>query len=332
MATPVLAALRRAYPQARLDFAVGEWSAPALAHNSHLSGLVDCGLVGSGRRYPLAQYRALVDRVRRAGYDWCLILERSAVVGLVPWLAGVRHRIGLDSGGRGFAHTVRVPVVRGRHEAETYLDVVRAAGVPVEDPRLEFYPTEQERARAVTLLPDEGRWLAIHPGGGTNPGMSLTAKRWPADRFAAIAGRTAAAGMRVALVGAAYDAPLAEEVERAVEARARPAVSNLAGKTTLGELGAVLERCAAFLGNDTGAMHLAVAVGTPPVALFGPTDPAMYGPYRLGEAVSAGLPCSPCFVDGRAPDCAGPRCMEAITVDEVWNALQQVLGSREGTQ
>ncbi len=325
MATPAVAALRQAFPDARLDFAVGGWSTPALAGNPRLDRLVDCGLVGSGRRYPLGQYRQLVAKVRQGGYDWCFTLERSAVVGMVPWLAGVPHRIGIDSAGRGFAHTVRVPLQQGRHEAETYLDLVRTVGVPAINPRLEFFPSEAEHQRAAGLLPGPGPWLAVHPGGGTNPGMTLGAKRWPAARFAQVARLAIAQGLGVVLVGAEYDMSLAAEVQAAAGSVPAGAMLSLAGRTTLGELAAVLGRCAAFLGNDTGAMHLAVAVGTPPVALFGPTDARMYGPYRLGESLSAGLDCAPCFVDGRIPRCPAPRCMEAISVGQVWEALQRVL-------
>jgi ADP-heptose:LPS heptosyltransferase len=142
-----------------------------------------------------------------------------------------------------------------------------------------------------------------------------------------LASRIIGAGRRVILVGAAYDAPLAEAVAIGLE-NGDGQLINLASQTTLGELAAVLERCVAFVGNDTGAMHLAVAVGTPALALFGPTDPQVYGPYRLGEAITAGLDCSPCFLDGRAPNCQHQNCMEAITVEQAWAALLRVIDGR----
>jgi lipopolysaccharide heptosyltransferase II len=331
MSTPVLAALRLAHPSARIDYAVGDWSAPALANNSRLNGRLDCAIGGSGRSVPFKDMMSLANAVRRGRYDWCLTLERSAVVGLVPWMAGVPVRAGLDSAGRGFAHTVRVPVARPRHEVETYLDVVRALGIPVTKARLEYFTTASGQHKAAGLLPDGDPWVAIHPGGGANPGMTLTAKRWPVARFAALARKIVEAGLRVALVGAEYDAPLASEIAAELANRPERWV-NLAGALSLCDTAAVLERCAAFVGNDTGAMHLAVAVGTPPVALFGPTDPLMYGPYRLGEAVTGGLDCSPCFIDGRAARCEAPRCMEAIKVDRVWAGLQRALsGERVGS-
>ena len=157
--------------------------------------------------------------------------------------------------------------------------------------------------------------------------MNLATKRWPAERFASIAERLVAElGAQVLLTGGPGDTPLAEKVEAAISCR----VVNLVGRTGLGELGAILERCDLFLGNDTGAMHLAVAVGTPVVAIFGPTSPANYGPYGSGAGVALWRPveCSPCLRRGRAnAQCPRPRCIEAITVEEVWQALKASLPS-----
>ncbi len=335
MSTPTIVALRRAFPQARIDFAVGGWSRPVVEHNPRLDGLVDCGPVGSGP-YSWADYRALVRRLRAGGYDACFVLDRSPLMALLPWLAGIPHRIGLDSGGRGFAHTVRVPVEGVKHEAELYLDTVRAAGIEVVAPRLEFFPTETDRVEmerilsaALSSFPSPPSPLAlIHPGGGANPGMTLSAKRWPPPRFAALADRLMAeAGATVLLVGGPGDEPLAEAVKGAMQHQP----VDLTGRLSLGQLGALCQRSRLFVGNDTGAMHLAVAVGTPTVALFGPSDPRMYGPFGAGHvALWHDMGCNPCFVAGRfRADCARFRCIEAVTVDEVWAAACGLLGEVE---
>jgi ADP-heptose:LPS heptosyltransferase len=120
------------------------------------------------------------------------------------------------------------------------------------------------------------RVAAVFPGGGRNPGMVLDAKRWPADRYAALADTLHAEyGLAVVLAGAEHDRPVTVAVRRLMRA---PAV-DLAGRTGFGTLGALFARCALFAGNDCGPMHLAAAVGTPVLAIFGPTDPAVYGPF-----------------------------------------------------
>ncbi len=318
MSTPLIAALRRAYPEARLDYAVGPWSRPLLATNPHIDSLIDCGPVGSGP-YHWGDFWTLVGRLR--GYEACFVLERSPLMSLLPYLAGIPHRVGLDSGGRGFSLTVAVPVEGVKHEADLYLDTARAVGVEVSQPRLEYHPTTEDRGQALDLLEGLRRpLLAIHPAGGRNPGQHLPAKRWPAERFAAIAERAIEEkSASVVLLGGPGD----EEVAAQVKGRMAQGPLDLTGRLTWGETAAVLERCDLFLGNDTGAMHLAVAVGTKVVAIFGPSDPRMYGPYddRSVALWKGGEP--PPLRQVKPEDAS----IEAVTVEEVWEAVRKVLAN-----
>jgi ADP-heptose:LPS heptosyltransferase len=194
MTTPLLAGLRRAYPNARITYAVGAWSRKALEGNPNVDEFIDCGAVGSGRYRP-ADVVALVKALRRQHFDLAITLDRSPALGLLPFLAGIPRRVGLDSGSRGFAHTVRVPVdwQRPKHEAELFLDCLRSLGLAIVDPHLEFRPSVADRAFAAAVLPGHATsqsWLvAIHPGGAANPGMTLLSKRWQPEGFAAVADR-----------------------------------------------------------------------------------------------------------------------------------------------
>ena len=347
MATPVIAALRQAFPRARIDFAVGGWARAMVESNPRLDGLVDCGPVGSGpsassghgSRYSWREYFDLVGRIRAGGYEACFVLDRSPLISLLPYLGGIPQRVGLDSQGRGFSLTVGVPVVGIRHETELYLDTVRAVGVEVKGPRaeipaLEFYPSEEDRrhvAEMLALSPAEGLRAApqvplavIHPAGGSNPGMTLSAKRWPPQRFAALADRlTEERGAQVCLVGGPYDRPIAAAIKDGMGYE----LHDLTGQLTFGQLGALLERCDLFIGHDTGAMHLAVAVGAPVVAIFGPSDPRMYGPYgKNSVTLWHDVGCNPCLLRGRwDAACRRFRCIEAVTVEEVWQAAITLL-------
>ncbi len=368
MATAALRSLRQSFPGARIDFFVGDWSKQVLIGNPHVDNIVSCGRVGSGS-YSLAEYFHLVRQLRQGTYDACFVLERSAFITSLPFLAGIPVRIGLDSEGRGFSLGVRVPVDRPKHEAELYLDTLRAVGVNPVDPRLEFFPLPGDDEAAISLLKDAGLELAgggrfhlsrslrlrrsetdtrhlsrslrlrrsetdtrqtcpchspmlvaIHPAGGVNPGMDFLAKRWPAERFGAIGDRLAREyRATVLIVGAAADAPLAEAM---VQSMREPAI-NLAGKTGFGELAAIFRRCDLFVGNDTGPMHLAVAMETPIVAIFGPSDERMYGPYTdNASVVTSDVPCRPCFKKGSANPCNEYRCVLNVTVEQVWQAVQ----------
>jgi len=330
MATPVIAALRQAFPRARIEFAVGGWSRAMVENNPHLDGLVDCGPVGSSSRYCWREYLDLVRRIRAGRYEACFVLDRSPLISLLPYLGGVPQRVGLDSRGRGFSLTVGLPVVGLHHEAELYLDTVRAVGIKVNEPRLEFYPAGEDR-RHVTEMVNKCQGaisqvplIVIHPAGGSNPGMILSAKRWPPQRFAALADRLVEErGAQVLLVGGPDDSPIAAVIKEAM--RQKP--WDLTGQLTLGQLGALLERCDLFIGHDTGAMHLAVAMGTPVVAIFGPSDPRMYGPYGENSvALWHDVGCNPCLLRGRWDTaCRRFRCIEAITMEEAWQAAATFL-------
>ncbi|MBI2846036.1 MAG: glycosyltransferase family 9 protein, partial [Chloroflexi bacterium] len=155
LSTALVAALRRHYPEARIDYAVGSWSRPLLENNPNIDALVDCGPVGSGR-YSWAEYRVLVDRLRSGGYQAAIVLDRSPLIALLPYFAGIRHRAGLDRKGRGFSLTLGVAVQELRHEAETYLDVGRAMGVLISEPRLEFYPLPDDEQNVAEYLSSLG--------------------------------------------------------------------------------------------------------------------------------------------------------------------------------
>jgi lipopolysaccharide heptosyltransferase II len=256
----------------------------------------------------------------------CLVLERSPLFAVLPLLAGIPVRAGIDSGGRGFALNVRVPWDESLHEADLYLSVAGALDCPTDGHHLRFEPDSEARAAAAIVRRHTfgGRVVAIAPGGGANPGMDLPEKRWPPERYAALADRLVReAGVTVALIGGPLDRPVCDAMRAAMEA---PCI-DLTGDTSFAERGAFLQRCALFVGNDSGPMHLAVAVGCPVVAVFGPTDVGLYGPYHARAlTVRRDLPCSPCFVHGHFPPCPNHHaCMRGLQIDEVFAACQELL-------
>ena len=331
MATPTLSALRQSFPKSTISLVVGSWSRSVVDGNPDVDEIIDCGSIAGGRSVSAVEYFRLVRKLRRRRFECCFVLERSALLTAIPWMAGIPVRVGLDSGGRGFSLTVRVAVPDRRHEADLYLDTVRGIGCEPRQPTLKFVPSAIDQARAEAVLARLGGApiVAVHPGGGVNPGMSLPAKRWPAERYAAVADRLIARGYSLLLIGDAQDRGVVNVVKEHMEGIA----TDLAGQLTLGELGAVVSRCRLVVANDTGPMHLAVAVGTPVVAIFGPSDPSVYGPYRQDNAVaSSGLPCSPCFRQGRARPCSDPKCMSSLSVETVWALVEAKLGATPGSE
>ncbi|MBI2305066.1 MAG: lipopolysaccharide heptosyltransferase II [Chloroflexi bacterium] len=325
MATPTIDQLRRHFPHAHLAMAVGHWAKAVVANNPHLDEIIPCDGVGGGTGWSLRGYLALLREVRRRRFDVCLVLERSPLLTTLPFLAGIPRRLGLDSAGRGFSLNHPVPCPSHRHEVLLYLDALGGLGIQPFSPRLQFFPSTQDQAWAEERLP-LGPWMALHPGGGHNPGNVVPVKRWPAVGFAVVANHLMKGGMGTILVGSEEDKAVAAQIKSQLGGDGQ--VLDFTGETSLGQLGALLHRCRLFIGNDAGPLHLAAAVDTPAVGIFGPSDPQRYGPFSPRCAVVyKNLPCGPCVEGGQGVRCSDPKCMAAISPQEVWQAAESLLNN-----
>ena len=334
MTTPLLEVLKANYPKAQITYVAGTWSKTVAEHHPAVTHVIDCGTVGIAGRYRISEYLKLARRLRGQHFDLALVLDRSPMLTLLPWLAGVARRVGPDSLGRGFPLTDRVPVSTSpthlEHEAEIYLDLARALKLQMDHPHMRFVPTEEERQ---TVQHDERRQVAVFTGGGSNPGMDLTAKRWPLERYRDIVSKLVhELGVQVLLIGGRDDVKLNQTLLAELDVQAG-SVIDLAGKTSFGQSAAQIEACTLFIGNDSSPMHLAAAVGTSVIAIFGPTSPQEYGPYPLDDPQHIALwhnpKGQPCFFLGKMQSCTNCTCMQAVTVDEVWDAVERLIGQSQ---
>ena len=319
-ATPALRSLRRTFPNASIT---------ALT-SPHCVGLLQgTGLVDQTLALDKWQSRlpvALAVRLRGGRFDSMLLLHHLTTRGGVARYAalatavGAAVRAGLDNG-RGWFLTHRAPDFGFgvRHEVDYCNDVAGLLGAPPDNGPMEFPLTAADRLEAQRVLPAARARVAIHAGSGS---YSL-ARRWPLHRYAEVAQGLAAGGVSVVVVGG----PGEEDLGRAILCDV-----DLTGRTTLRQLGAVLETCDAFLGNDSGVMHIAAAVGTPVVALFGPSNHGAWGPWDpsgRSVVVRAGLPCMPCIYRGHdlgtPRGCPNRTCLDLITVDQVLETVQGIL-------
>lgn len=330
MTTPLLEVIRQNYPDAHITYVAGGWSKTIVEHQTSVDSVIDCGTVGIAGRYTLTDYFKLALRLRSSHFDLAFVLDRSPMLTLLPWLAGVVRRIGPDSLGRGFSLTDRVPVSSSpahlQHQADIYLDLARALHLAIDHPRMSFVPTPEEQQ---AILRSTRKQVAVFPGGGSNPGMQLTAKRWPLERYRELVRRLVhELDVQVVLPGGQDDYDLNEALLAGLEVPEH-AVVNLAGKTSIGQLGAQLAACALFIGNDSSPMHLAAAVNTPVIAIFGPTSPQEYGPYPPDDPKHIAIwhhpTGQPCFFLGKMQACEHCTCMQAVTVDDVWQAVLRLL-------
>jgi heptosyltransferase-2 len=269
-------------------------------------------------------------QLRDARADAILLMPNSFGSAWDASRAGIAERWGFRAGGRGWMLTRGVARPRGRlHQIDYYLALVRGLGIdaPATTPRLAARQQTLEQADA--LLRQQGA-PAGAPLVGFAPGAAYGhAKRWPPDRVAAVAAALAARGAVPVLLGAAADRETARAIESALPAGTR--VVDLVGRTSLRQLVGVIARSAAFVSNDSGAMHVAAALGVPLTAIFGPTDERVTAPaLRQGQGradiIVRDVFCRPCLLRECPID---HRCMKRIDVAAVLQSVRSHIDANE---
>lgn len=280
LATAAFTALRRAYPNAHITWAVGRWSQPLIESLPGLDALLDTGTAALPVK-ALGGFWRFVRQVRAGHYDVLVSLVRSPLMSLAAWFSGVPQRAGPDSNRRGFGYTLRLPLNPDdiRHEAEIYLDVVRTLGIDTHGCYARIPVQAAARlawqARQAQHGPQRP-YIVINPAGGDNPGMVMHSKRWPAANFAALADALAEQhAAQIVLLAGPNDGPIVDAVQRHM----RTAATRFVGGLPFAEIGALAESALLYVGNDTGLTHLAAAVGAKTVMIFGPSDPRRYAPF-----------------------------------------------------
>jgi len=323
LTVPFLRNLRRAEPQAFIAWMVAPGSSDVVKGIPYVDEMIYWDPVtihadSRGTHRTFSAKLSFICDLRSRGFHKVYVLKRSLSSAIIAHLTGARERIGFDTEGRGFLLTTRVPYRNDRHEVQNFLDVLRADGIPVADDYLELWPEPEEEEAARQLLLKEGigpkeRLVAIHPF------SAVVERGWPLENFGLLAQRLSReAGCRAVIVGSTGDSKTFNRVRQLFG----ESTVDLVGKCTLRETIALLKRCALFVGNDSGIMHLAAAAQTPLVALFGPQSPVKFGPWsHRAKVIYKGLQCSPCkqkfFSECEPSARMRPACMEQITVDEV---------------
>lgn len=316
-ALPVVTAIKKIMPDLFLGWVVRRRCADLLRGNPDIDRLYvieDNANVGV---LPDLSAQLRADR-----YDTVFDMQGLFMSGLVSLISGAPRRIGLDRNrelNKLFMTDASVPGKDSdRHPTDIlsgFLALLSEDAQPSDKPHR--FLAHAERPFAVEVL----RGLR-KPVIALNTGASTVYKRWPLQYWEELAKWIVDSGGSVALLGGESDAVPTRVIEEAVEAPAH--VRNLAGRTSLRQLAAVIGRCDMMVSGDTGPLHVATLIGTPTVSVYGPTSPRRTGPYGRGHLVLyKELPCSPC---NRRPTCNGRvDCMKQITPEDVIDAVTQVL-------
>jgi len=328
-ALPVLRLLKLHFRDAKIYWWVDSGLAPLLEGDPDLAGIVKFERKRWSSPLHWPEMARSIGWMRAQRFDWVIDLQgllRSAIFG---WLAHGKFFAGLDNpfeGGREGARLLYDLAVHSgpAHAVDRYLTLLPALNVPVHT-NYKWLPERPQIAAAVkTKWPESAtsRWIAIQPG------ARWATKCWPVKNFAELVRLLAQRfpDVRFAVMGSANDKPLGETISSAVPDR----VLNLCGQTSLFEMIEWLRRCELMVTNDTGPMHVAAALGVPVVALFGPTDPRLTGPYgQIENVLRIELPCAPCFKS----HCTWKNpmeCLTAITPAKVFEFAEKKLKDASG--
>jgi heptosyltransferase-1 len=351
---PSLAALRRCFPDAHITWAVEEAASDLLAGHPDIDQLLVSRRkswlrdIRQGRiKTPLKEINQFLKELRSRPYEIVIDFHGLLKSAVIVLLSGGKRRLGYNSMQElsGLFYNEKIPEAMGKHAVDRYLDFVRYLAGERHDsqetacltgkPEFRIHIGDEERRRVKALLdahpeiikPSDNVGDGKDSGGRRKPERQFVAvntvafwetKLWEENKFAELCDQIdQRLGIGVVLTGTE-----AGPLDRIIRQMKRAAV-NLGGRTTLRELASLYSEAALVVTTDSGPMHLAAAVGTPVIALFGPTDPLRTGPYGTDhKVIRLGLSCSPCF----RKTCKAPRCMTDISVEEVFSAVKERLG------
>ncbi|MFH1678975.1 MAG: lipopolysaccharide heptosyltransferase II [Candidatus Omnitrophota bacterium] len=276
-----------------------------------------------GKQGNLISRLAFIFKLRRQEFDKAFILKPSLSRSLILKFAGIKQIIGFDNPKSNWLLRVRVPQPeKPLHKIDYFLTILEYLGLKVSKRRYEFSPSDKDRDYINSLFSREKIALNL-PLIVINPGGNWLPKRWLPDKFAELIKRIKDKfPANIVITGAGKDRPLADGIIK----KSGKDVYNFAGETSLGQIGALMERADIVISADSGPMHIAAAVGKKVIALFGPTSAQITGPYPPENhiIIQKDTGCKiPCYDS----NCCDYLCMKAISVEEVIEKVQELIKS-----
>lgn len=330
LASPVVSVLKRHAPKAEVDALVYAETAPMLSGHPALSELftIDRNWAEQGLLFQLTSEFQLLKQLRARRYDLVVALSDKPRVAWLARFTGARYAVTAQKSDRprfwrrSFTHFYPLPRGNTRHTVEMHLDALRRLGIlpAADERRVVLVPGEEAERRVDALLArhgvERGRFVQMHPA------SRWLFKCWPAKRVSELIDILQQRGERIVLTGA--DNPDESAYLRDVLSAVRQAPVNLAGQLGLKELAALTARARLFVGVDSAPLHIASAMGTPAVALFGPSGEIEWGPWQIAHRVVVSAhACRPCGING----CGGSNrseCLETLPVERVLAAIDEL--------
>ncbi|MFH1678528.1 MAG: glycosyltransferase family 9 protein [Candidatus Omnitrophota bacterium] len=337
--TPLIRNLRFYYPEAFIAVAVQKKVAPILENNPNINKVISFSrgdfkdLSRRSRLKATGLFMRTLGEIRHYKFDLCIDLSLEHRYSLVLKFLGVRKRIGFNFRNRGrfLSSRINIDGFEGKHVVEYHLELLKLLGKEPRYHKLELYLKQDEKDWAEKALKNNGvskdnLIIGIIPGGGASWGRQSYLKHWPAKGFAQVADKLAeACRAKIIVFSGASDREIGADV---IQKMNQPVI-DMAARTDLRQLAALISRCNLIITNDGGPLHLAVALGIKSISLFGPVDERVYGPYSPGPdfiVLKKDFDCHPCYRKFRVPECGYQlRCLTAISVEEVFRQAEGLL-------
>ena len=321
---PSLAALRKLYPEAHITWVVEEAAADLVKNHP----MLDAVLISRRKNWikslrqgefsrPLREMRAFLRELRKRPYDLVIDFHGLLKSAVIVLLSGGKRKLGYDSLQElsGLFYNEKIPENMSKHAVDRYLDFTRYLGAKIEEAQFILPSDNAAQTGIQSLLKkyhlENKKFIAV------NPVAYWETKLWDDEKFAGLADLIKTK-LNIEVVFTGSEKKSIEKISAQMQDKA----VNLAGETSLPELAHLYKKALMLITTDSGPMHLAAAVGTPVIALFGPTDPQRTGPYGEGHTIiRTDLPCSPCLLKR----CPTKKCMQDILPEQVMAAIEQKL-------
>ena len=321
--TPALKALRKAYPSSRISFLLGPFGAENVIEGSDL--------INRKSTVEYEKHKGLKGKIKlireQRTENFSLSITSTGInpikSGLLCCLAGIKNRLGENIEGKGFFYNLKVPFDKNSHEVESNISLMQKLGIKVKDKSLYIYRSSEDKNYARRICADYNleRKLVIgmHPGSGM---QHADFKRWPKDRFAQLADWLIDAyNASIIIFGGPEEISLAYDIKKLMKNESLI----MTGRTTLAQTAALIEKCCLFISNDSGLLHVACAVNTPTVGIYGPTNYKRTRPYSDSSVlIRKDLSCSPCY-KGKPIHCFHMKCFNLITLKDVKEKIEKQL-------
>lgn len=319
---PFLRNLRYAYPDAQIDVLAGPVSREILEDCPYINELL---IFDTTKKHKYENTGAkkksfwnYIKLLKERKYNKVYVLKRSLSSAFLAFMAGIKHRIGYNTEGRGLLLTKRVPYAKNRHEVECFLDVLRYDEIEIKDKHLENWISPASETKISEFLDNERPRALVHATSGN------VNKQWPLEYFAKVVDYLSNnLGARVYYTGTGADSAVYDQIHNLIKTKLYLEPINLCGKLSIKDSTALISRMNFAVGSDSGTLHIAASVNVPVIGIYGPMNPEKWVTWGdIHRPLYADLECVPC--DLRKPCPRDIACLKLVTPEKVIETIEQI--------